>query len=63
MLWNDDEEWLVYQNVEKKYLNCIRESQYHSWAKTHPKDRKFYTILARGLTKTQAQAMVDLTKE
>lgn len=62
MLDADEEEWWVYKNVEKGYLNYTPRSNYESWARTHPKDRKFYTVLARGLTQRQAKVMIDLAR-
>ena len=60
---DDEEEWVVYRNKERGYFNYTSRHNYASWARTHPKDRKFYTIMARGLTMKQAEAIVRLTKE
>ena len=59
----DEKEWWVYQNIENKYISCTPRENYEWWAKRNPKDRQFYLILTRGLTKTQAETMVALTQE
>lgn len=63
MLDADEEEYVVYQNKDRGYFNYTPQSNYAYWARTHPRDRKFYTVIARGLTQEQARVMVALTRE
>lgn len=59
----DEEEYVVYEALGRYYFQYTPRHNYEWWAKNNPKDREHYPIRARGLTKTQAQKMVDLTKE
>jgi len=65
------DEWLIYRRAEDfirgkglDLLVAMDAQGYDSWArKTAQFERDNFPVVARGLTETQARAMIELTKE
>jgi hypothetical protein len=59
-----NEEWLVYRRTSDKQIVAMVASSYDKWAKvTNQYERDRYPIIARGLTRQQAEKMEEMTKE
>jgi hypothetical protein len=59
-----NEEWLVYRRTANNQIVAMEANDYDKWAKvTNQYERDRFPAVARGLTRQQAEKMVELTKE
>jgi hypothetical protein len=57
------DEWLIYRNPAGE-LSYTTDREYDRWAAHVTKnDTQKYPVVARGLTKSQAKQLIQLTKE
>ena len=62
------DEWLIYRRAEDVVplprMVAMDANGYDRWAETTGQlERHRFPVIARGLTETQARAMIELTKE
>jgi len=63
-------EWLIYRRPEDfirgkglALLVAMKAKEYDNWARETIQEVDRFPVIARGLTETQARAMIELTKE